>query len=274
MSARTNKIQDVCPQVCAAAISARQTIVPGRRAGRDACAGIARRGVRGSLLLLLLEATACHSTPRIKTPQDAAQAWRVAIERGDAELAWSLLSPGLQAQLGHEGFVAAFEASREQLKNDLAGSNADSPGEKRSGKGSAKRERGPSKTGHVTELRTATTVHEGGQWLTWVEVDGQYLVASGLPGLPDLSTPERAIRAFIAAARSQDRTGMDQVLADELVEINQEQLEARLEAIEAALSSEGLERAEDGTRASLLYGSGRRLVLQLRDGQWRVVGFK
>lgn len=199
---------------------------------------------------------------RTKSPEDLRDAYRRALEKDDPKAVYALLSPQLQAEIDEEAFVERWNAHAAERAAALAALDG--------------------LEGEPATTATGTTAHANGAIVRWVEVDGQFMVVEGLPGLPDRSTPSATVRAFIAASRALDRSAVAALLGDELRDRTVEALAARAEALEAALRQPGAFDFEQGrTRAILRFGeptltpgqtAERKLVLERDDGGWRIIG--
>jgi hypothetical protein len=118
-------------------------------------------------------------------------------------------------------------------------------------------------------------VGTGGRLVSWVKVRGRWSIREGLPGIPNLETPQRAIHSLIAAIRTVELGELRRVLAPALAAALGRDLEARAEAIERALADPGaLELDRSLSRATLRYGVDRALTLDRTPSGWRVVALE
>lgn len=193
-----------------------------------------------------------------RSPEALRDAYHQALKRDDPGAAYALLAPEVQARISREQFTARWHAERADLRAALAdfeamGTPADAP----------------------APVRGGTTVHPNGATLEWAEVGGRYLVVSGVPGLPDTSTPAQAIRAFIAALRAADLAAIEALLTDELRGRLAEDWEDRITAIEARLAEPGaVELSSDNKQALLRYEGGHALTLEQSDHGWKITSLR
>lgn len=204
-----------------------------------------------SLLGAVLLLGACASKgPR--SPEALRDAWARALASDDPEGAWELLAPQTRARMNYDDFAARWKANAAERKEALAGMR-ELPAEGR------------------TPVLEGTTTHEGGRVLTWTEVEGEWLVVSGVPGIADTSTPAAAVRALVAALRSGELVELSTIVTPELLEQAGEQWQARANLILEALETPGsLTVSHDGARAVLRYARGHAITLQQTDAGWRV----
>jgi hypothetical protein len=204
------------------------------------------------LAALVGGAAACASHPA-RSPAGLRAAWREAIERGDAQAAWTLLSPATQRALDEATFVAAFERDLATLRTDASASET-------------------TRDEDATRAWTATTVHPGGHRLRWaLDGEGRWQVTAGLPGLVDDRDLVGVIRAFVSDLRALPTAASLRWVTQELADATRAALEERAAAIEASLADpEALLVSADGERASLRYAGGRQLLLARVDGAWRI----
>ena len=202
------------------------------------------------LALALALAAPLARTPRApRSPEALRDAYAAALRRDDADAAYALLTPELQATESREVFRRRWSEQRQAALADLEA---------------------------LDESRRAavlggTTAHRGGAVLRWAEVAGTYRVVGGLPGLPDASTPAQALRAFIAAVRAADLDRLGALLSDDLRARMEDDWQDRALLIEARLAEPGgLELAADGASAILRYAPGRALVLVQDEAGWRI----
>lgn len=205
------------------------------------------------LLALALALPACRSSRGARSPEALRDAYAQALKRDDPDAAYALLSPELQARTLRAEFRARWQAQsaeRAQAQTALASL----PPAQRAA------------------IAGGQTVH-GDRVLTWAEVAGRYQIVAGLPGLPDISTPAQAIRAFLAAVRGADLRGLEALASDELAARLRDDWSRRAALIEALLDQPGaIEYSGDMQRAVLRYETGRALTLEQTPTGWRLTG--
>jgi hypothetical protein len=210
-----------------------------------------RNGLALSIVVhtcLVVASTGCanHHT---RSPEALREAWREAIEDGDAKATWDLLSPATQRSLDEAAFVAAFERDAAALRADAAASET-------------------IRDDDAVRVWTATTVHPGGRRLRWAQDErGRWRVTSGLPGLVDPHDAVAVIRAFVADLRALPTNAGLTWITSELADATKSSLEARAAAI---ADPDALIVAAEESRAALRYGEGRQLLLVHTDEGWRI----
>lgn len=209
------------------------------------------RTLQLSLIFALAVSSACGG---LRSRPDAVRdAYLDALEKDDADAAYDLLSAAAQAEISREAFRTMWKdakGQRNRQQKELASLD--------------KQAKQP--------VMFATTTHGPDKILHWAEVDGHYRIVSGLPGLPDRSSPRAALLGFVAAANEDRLESLSAYLAPDLAEALREEWEARGDAIVEALSLPGSpEVSPDRTRAVLRYAPGRRIVLERADDGWRIV---
>lgn len=204
-----------------------------------------------SLLTLALVLQACRGSGGARSPEGLRDAYAQALKRDDPDAAYALLSPELQAHTPLGEFRARWRAQsgeRAVARDELANLPP--------------AQRAP--------IAGGQTIH-GDRVLTWVKVGGRYQIVTGLPGLPDISTPAQAIRAFLAAIRGADLRGLEAVVSDELAARVRDDWGRRAALIEARLEQPGaIEYSSDMQRAVLPYEPGRALTLEQSPSGWRL----
>ncbi len=205
------------------------------------------------LSLALPFAAGCKPNPR-RGPEQLREAYLDALEANDPDAAYELLAPDVQARVSREEFRARWESQADERAKLI--------------------EQGRSV--ETDPIMSGTTAHPGGRVVRWVEVDGQFVIASGLPGIPDVSTPDATVRALIAALRARDEHALVGLVEEELLAETREELEIRLEAMEDALTSPGaFDYTPDMMRAVLRYARGRSIVLERgEDDLWKIVAIE
>lgn len=204
-----------------------------------------------SLLTLALVGSACRNSAGARSPEALRDAYAQALKRDDPDAAYALLSSELQARTPLSEFRARWRSqSGEHAEARKALANLPSA------------QRAP--------IAGGQTIH-GDRVITWAEVAGHYQIVSGLPGLPDTSTPAQAIRAFLAAIRGADLRGLEALVSDELATRVRDDWGRRAALIEARLEQPGaIEYSSDMQRAVLPYEPGRALTLEQSPTGWRL----
>lgn len=212
---------------------------------------------RWLLLAAALCVVGCRKQGRGATsPEKLRDAHVAALEAGDAQAAYALLSPEARAATPYEAFEKRWNENAKERAASIEAAKSLPPDQQ-----------GATKSG--------TTVHEGGRVLTWTEVGGRYVVASGLPGRGRAATPAEAIRSFIVAVRTANLDEIRALLADDLAARLDEDWEARAKAIEEALETPGaLELSSDLERAALHYEPQRTMVLEQTPQGWRILSLQ
>lgn len=199
---------------------------------------------------------ACNKPSATTSPERLVAAHLKALDDDDPAAAYALLAPEVQAKTPYPEFEARWRADKKEHEAMLAAAKA-----------------------MDDRLRTAilggTTVHEGGHVLTWTQIDGEYVVTSGLPGRVHTATPAAAIRAFIAAVRSADWDEVTALMTDDLAAELRRDWERRADAIEAALQKPGtLQLSSDLHRAFIRYDPQHVLTLEQTAAGWRIVSLQ
>ena len=194
---------------------------------------------------------ACAAGAR-RSPDGLRDAYAAALRSNDADAAYALLAPEVQARTDIEAFRARWEANREQHEAALdAIANIDSD--------------------RKNPVLTGTTAHPGGVVLHWTYTSLGFMVVDGLPGIPDTSTPQATARALVAALRSVSDAQLERVLSAEMLERIGEDWNSRADAIETALEEPGaISYSADNSRAVLRYGAGRAITFEQTTSGWRV----
>jgi hypothetical protein len=177
-----------------------------------------------------------------------------AMQKGDAEAAYALLSPQAQARTPKAEFVARF-AEQKAEREAIATAAKTMP--------------------RTPAVRSGTTLHEGGRVVQWMWIGDRYWVVSGLPGRPTSATPVQAIRAFLDAMRTTDLSAISATLSASFATAIDEDFAARAEAIEKALADPAaIVVSADGERAELRYEPERVLRLEQTPNGWRITGLE
>lgn len=215
-----------------------------------------RAAWRWALAGAVVVVPACKTAGGASSPERLVAAHQQALIKDDPQAAYALLSPEAQAKTPYDAFAARWRADAAE----------------RSATVEAAREMPPDQRG-VT--RSGSTVHPGGHVLQWTEVGGRYVVTAGLPGRPQAATPAQAIRSFIAAVRRADLDEVRGLLTDELASALEEDWQARVDAIEAALEEPGtLELSGDFQRAALRYEPQHAVTLRQTPAGWRIMSLQ
>lgn len=201
--------------------------------------------------LALVSSLGCAVAAK-RSPEGLRDAYAAALRSDDADAAYDLLAPDVQARTDRAEF-------RERWKKDAAQHEAalaalDGLDEDRE-----------------AAVLTGTTTHEGGAVLRWTYTELGFLVVDGLPGLPDTSTPAATARALVAALRGVTDVQLERVLSAELLEQLGEDWKSRADAIEKALELPGaISYSADNSRAVLHYGAGRAITFEQTPQGWRI----
>lgn len=214
---------------------------------------------RGRLLLGLALlgplVMACRGGGGARSPEALRDAYARALARDDPEAAYALLSPEVRATTPKEAFVARWKAQAEERAAAKAALDTLPPG-------------------LSPALKAGETVH-GESVLRWVEVDGRYQIVEGLPGLPDLSTPAAAVRAFIAAVRSADLAALSALMTDDLSARFRDDWNRRADLLEQIIAQPGaIEYSKGMERAVLRYEPGHSLTLEQTPQGWRILSLQ
>lgn len=202
----------------------------------------------------LLASTACRSSGA-RSPEALRDAYAQALRRDDPAAAYALLSPQLQAATTRAAFAARWKAQTREREAALAAIKGLPPT-------------------HRAAILGGQTVH-GDRVLAWVQVAGHYQIVHGLPGVPDISTPAQAIRAFLAAVRSADLHTLEVLISDDLAARLRDDWNRRATIIEALLEQPGsIEYSSDMLRAVLRYEPGRALTLEQSPAGWRLTALQ
>ncbi|WAS98217.1 hypothetical protein [Nannocystis punicea] len=218
--------------------------------------GVRRSAPRRSPLLLAgLLLLACRGGGGARSPEALREAYARALTADDPAAAYALLGPELRAATSKEVFTARWKAQAAERSAAKAALDTLPPALK-------------------PPVRGGETVHDGAV-LAWAMVGGHYQVVTGLPGLPDLSTPAGAIRAFLAAVRRADLGALSALLADDLSSRLRDDWNRRADLLEQLLKQPGaIEYTPGMERAILRYEPGRALTLEQTPQGWRIVALQ
>ncbi len=204
-----------------------------------------------ALVLALASPLGCAAAAK-RSPEGLRDAYAAALRSNDADAAWDLLAPEVQARTSPKQFRDRWAADKAQHEVALAA--LDALGDDRK-----------------AAILTGTTTHEGGAVLRWTYTDLGFLVIEGLPGVPDTSTPASTARALIAGLRGISVIQLERVLSAAMLERLGEDWKARADAIEKALELPGsLSYSADNSRAVLQYGAGRAITFEQTTQGWRI----
>ncbi|MCY1062509.1 hypothetical protein [Nannocystis sp. SCPEA4] len=182
-------------------------------------------------------------------------AYARALAADDPAAAYALLSPELRAATSKEAFTARWKTQAAERAAAKAALDTLPPALK-------------------APVRGGETLHEGAV-LSWAQVGDGYQVVSGLPDLPDLSTPAGAIRAFVLAVRRADLDALSALLADDLSSRLRDDWNRRADLLEQLLKQPGaIEYTPGMERAILRYEPGRALTLEQTPQGWRIVALQ
>jgi hypothetical protein len=206
----------------------------------------------GALALVLLTSSSGCAAGAKRSPEGLRDAYAAALRADDADAAYALLAPAVQARTDLAAFRERWKSSASQHESALKGiEKIDDDRE--------------------AAVLTGTTTHEGGVLMHWTHTSLGFLVIDGLPGIPDTSTPAATARALVAVLRGVSDIQLERVLSTEMLERLGEDWTARADAIEAALEQPGaISYSADNSRAVLQYGAGRAITFEQTSSGWRV----
>ena len=198
---------------------------------------------------------ACRSGAGARSPEALRDAYARALAADDPGAAYALLSPELRASTSREAFTARWKAQAAERAAAKAALETLPPALK-------------------APIRGGETLHEGAV-LSWAQIGDSYQVIGGLPGLPDLSTPTGAIRAFVVAVRRADLGALSALLADDLSSRLRDDWNKRADLLEQLIKQPGaIEYTPGMERAILRYEPGRALTLEQTPQGWRIVALQ
>lgn len=210
---------------------------------------------RALIVVLVGCAAACRPSGGARSPEALRDAYARALAADDPAAAYALLAPELQATTPREAFVARWKAQAAERGAARAALETLPPALK-------------------APLRGGETVHDRAV-LTWAQVGGRYQIVAGLPGLPDLSTPAGAIRAFIAAVRGADLGALSALFTDDLSSRLRDDWNRRADLLEQLIAQPGaIEFTPGMERAILRYEPGRAITLEQTPQGWRIVALQ
>ncbi|GEM_PF-1281994 len=218
------------------------------------CLGISALATSVASIALIVGVAACAGQGA-RTPEELRDAYVKALRENDADAAYVLLSPELQAKIDTKHFRQRWQASASERTMVLKSHDA----QKTSGT-------------LAPAVRSGITTHEGGHSLLWTKTGDRYVVTAGLPGIPRTDSPEATIRALVAGIRASGESHVQALLAPALLEQAAAEWNTRIERILSALSEPGtIVYSRDQTRASLSYGVNGKIILERGDAGWRVI---
>jgi hypothetical protein len=208
-------------------------------------------------------AVGCASGTAAQGPRETLDAYAKALQAGQTEAAYALLSDEAKKQLPYEAFVRMVRENPEEVR-DIARALV--------------RPSGP-------PLVTATVTAPNGDSLLLVYEAGAWRVDGSAIDLYSQASPEAAVRAFIRAFENKrwdvlmrfvpdgKKEGLDAAKLKKAWEGEQkDELERLTQALAAALPTAKFERI--GERATMSYGAGGTVELLREGGAWKVEEFR
>jgi len=184
---------------------------------------------------------ACAHTP--PPPRTALESWRAALQRGDAQAAWSLLSAEERRRTPLDEFRRRWEAASDE-RRALAAALAKAPA--------------PTLSAQVTQDgRSLAVVAEGTAWR---------IVAPRSAELGG-ATPADLLARIVAAFERRDADAIVRLFADPLRSAVERELAERLEGLRS-LSRQPV--TPDATRLRLRYGGRYYIELVKEGGTWLI----
>jgi hypothetical protein len=216
----------------------------------------------GIILATGILGAAC-SPPPPRGPADTLEAYARALEQGQAEKAYALLSDEAKKTITFEAFQRMLKENPDEVR-DIAAALSRPSG---------------------LPLVRATVTAPTGETLLLVYEDGKWRVDGSAIDLYSQATPEAAVRAFIRAFNNRrydvlmrfvpesKAEGLD---ADKLKKAwegeQREEMERLTQALEAALPTAKIERI--GDRATMAYGAGGTVEFVREAGVWKIEEFR
>lgn len=199
-------------------------------------------------MLLAFVCCAC-SGPQIPDPKLAARRWNDALQRGDADAAYALLSESARQAYGREGVKRVLARDREELLAVVAAA-----------------------TSQNAQLETLARVGYGdGHSASVVLEDGAFRVAAAAALPARATTPEAALLELREVLARRSFAGLLRVLTADAGST----LDSHLTSVVAALADPGAVEIEiDGRRATVRLRGGHTVKLEREDGAWRVRDFE
>jgi hypothetical protein len=220
------------------------------------------RSLRGPLfgaLLLVAAASACSSTPPVRSPKAALDAYAQALREGRLSDAYAMLSDEAKKTIPFEAFQRMVKENPDEV-NDITKA--------------LERPSGP-------PLVTATVSAPDGQSLLLIYEDGRWRVDGSAIDLYSQATPEAAVQAFVRALKNKrydvllrfvpdkKSEGLTAAMLKKAFEGEQrEEMERITQALAAALPTAHIERI--GDQATMAYGAGGTVELVREHGAWKL----
>ncbi len=213
--------------------------------------GTERRKLRRSVVLpvlgILLLSSAC-SRAALPDPQDTAQRYAAAAERGDAAAIHDLLTSEAQRAYGAEGTRALVSDAKEEIAKDA---------------------RALAKKG--TTLRaTATLRYADGEQAELELEDGAFKVGAAGTLPTGARTPTQALAELRRALARRSYPGLMRVLSNESRSAVENDMRSIVEGLE---QPETLDVKVEGDRATVVVPGGHSVKLRRESGIWRVEDF-
>lgn len=203
-----------------------------------------------AISLSALPALTCLAcvAPQIPDPRLAAQLWSQALEQGDAEAVYGLLSESTQQALGHEGVKRVLERDRKELLAAAA-----------------------SATSVNARVETLARVsYSGERSASLVLEDGRFLISAAAALPAHAASPEDALQELREVLARRSFAGLLRVLTADAGRL----LDAQLTSVVEALADPATVELEiDGRRATARLPGGHTVKLEREDGAWRVRDF-
>jgi predicted ArsR family transcriptional regulator len=181
-------------------------------------------------------------------PRLAAQRWSDALQRGDAEVVYSLLSQSAREALGREGVRQLLDRDRKELVAAAAAA-----------------------TGPNARVETLARVsYSDARSALVVLEDGAFRVAAAAALPAHAASPEAALQELREVLARRSFAGLIRVLTADAGQV----LDAHLASVVEALGDPATVEIEiDGRRATARLPGGHTVKLEREDGAWRVRDF-
>ncbi len=202
---------------------------------------------------------ACGSPPAPKGPREALAAYAQALEQGQVEKAYALLSDEAKKSLPLPAFERMVRENGDEMR--ALGSALVRPS--------------------APPVVTAVVNGEGGRSLVLVYEDGKWRVDGSALDLYGQKTPESAVRAFLRAYHNRrfdvllrfvplsEAEGLDAAKLRKAWDGEQKaEMDRLTQALEAALPTARFERI--GNRATMSYAAGGTVELVEEAGAWKI----
>jgi hypothetical protein len=194
---------------------------------------------------LLVAGCGAAATP--VRPDETLARYVAAVDTGDSDAAYDLLSAAQRAAVSRQEFAAAFRANRAELRAQAR----------------ALRRLAPRDVPVTSEVayadgESATVALEGAEWR----------IAGGVADAHSLRSPRETLRSL---RRALERRSFDSVMRI-LSRRSRSQIDDELRRLVDGLSAaEHLDVAVDGDHARVEYAPGHGIDLVREDGEWRVL---